>query len=747
MIRFLFLLISIVQISFSQRYPIKGIVVSNNIPLEGATIIVEGTNIGTITDQYGNFNLNISKKKNTKIIISYMGYKPHEHIIVSYTKNLGFIELQKENQLNEVIISGTLKPVSKLNSPVPVEVYSKDFFIANPSPSVFESIGIINGVRPQLNCNICNTGDIHINGQEGSYTMVLIDGLPIVSGLSTVYGLTGIPQSLIEQIEIVKGPASTLYGSEAIGGLINLITKVPENTSKFSFDTFGSGWGEVNTDLGYKYNLNNNSQGIIGVNYFNYSNPIDNNNDGFTDLTLVDRISIFNKIDIKNKLSIATRFVYEDRWGGEINWNKSYRGGDDIYGESIFTNRIELFGKYTFDENLFFQFSFNNHNQNSVYGKTIFDAYQAIGFGQLIWNKNFKSNDFIIGLAYRYTHYDDDTTATYNENLMSNEAEIINLPGLFIQDEIKIGEYNSLLVGFRYDYNSIHGNIFTPRLNYKILNKKKSSTLRLSIGSGYRIARVFTEDHAALTGAREVVFLDNLNPEKSWNININYVKKIYAKQGYIINFDSSIFWTQYSNKIIPDYDTNPNQIIYDNLNGKSIIQGVSVNFNSVFNNGLKMNIGATYIDSSIIENAIEFTPYLTESFHGVWKIEKGFNESGFKIDFTGNILGKMRLPRLGILDPRDEYSPVFSITNLQLTKVINNNYEFYGGVKNILDFTPPKNSIARPFDPFDREVVFDNNGNAISSIGNPYALTFDPSYVYASNQGRRFFVGMRWKIN
>ena len=107
----------------------------------------------------------------------------------------------------------------------------------------------------------------------------------------------------------------------------------------------------------------------------------------------------------------------------------------------------------------------------------------------------------------------------------------------------------------------------------------------------------------------------------------------------------------------------------------------------------------------------------------------------------------MRLPRLSILDPRDEYSPVFSIMNLQLTKSINNNYEFYGGIKNILDFTPAKNSIARPFDPFDREVIFDNNGNATSSLGNPYALTFDPSYVYASNQGRRFFVGMRWKIN
>ena len=116
-------------------------------------------------------------------------------------------------------------------------------------------------------------------------------------------------------------------------------------------------------------------------------------------------------------------------------------------------------------------------------------------------------------------------------------------------------------------------------------------------------------------------------------------------------------------------------------------------------------------------------------------------------NFTGNILGKMRLPRLGILDPRKEFSPVFSIMNLQLRKAINNNYEFYGGIKNILDFTPPKNSIARPFDPFDRKVVFDSKGNAISSIENPYALTFDPSYVFTSNQGRRFFIGMSWKIN
>ena len=735
-----------IKISYSQVDNLDGRVISNGSPLPGASVIISGTKIGTITDQYGNFTLNISKIKNPKIIISYLGHKSFSQKVNNYIKNIGSIELEIDDQLNEVVITGTLRPVSKLNSPVPVEVYTKDFFKGNPTPSVFESMGIINGVRPQLNCNVCSTGDIHINGQEGSYTMVLIDGLPIVSGLSTVYGLSGIPQSLVEQVEIVKGPASTLYGSEAIGGLINLITKMPSNTPKLSFDSYTSGWGELNTDLGYKYNLKNKIQGVLGVNYFNYSNPIDNNNDGFTDLTLVDRISIFNKLNFNDKLSVATRYIYEDRWGGQINWSNKYRGGEEIYGESIYTSRVEVFGKYNFNKNLFFQFSFNDHEQNSVYGSTIYNAKQSISFGQLIWTKNLKNNSLLFGLAYRLTYYDDDTTATFNDVSFSNDAEITKLPGLFIQDEIKINDLNTILIGLRYDNNSIHGNIFTPRLNYKITDKEKSSILRLSIGSGYRIARVFTEDHAALTGARDVVFLNDLKPERSWNTNINYVKKIYAKQGYILDFDSSIFWTKFSNKIVPNYDTNPNLIIYDNLNGRSITKGASISFNSLFNNGLRINIGATYIDSSIIENGEEFTPYLTESFQGVWKVEKQFIESNYKIDLTGNIVGKMRLPRLGPLDPRTEFSPVFSIINLQITKSLKN-YEFYGGIKNLLNFTPAKNSIARSFDPFDKKVIFDQNGNATQTIENPYALTFDPSYVYASNQGIRYFFGMRWSLD
>ena len=743
----LLLAVCFTQFIFAQEQIVKGIVLFEGIPLEGASVIVKDFNVGTITDASGAFSLTLSNIKNPKITISYLGYKSFNLKITKISNDLGNIELVSDDKLDEVVISGTLKPVSRLKSPVSVEVYAESFFKANPTSSIFEALDIINGVRPQLNCNVCSTGDIHINGQEGSYTMILIDGLPIVSGLSSVYGLSGIPQSLIERIEIIKGPASTLYGSEAIGGVINLITKIPENASRFSFDSFTSNWGDLNLDLGHQYRLSKKINGLLGVNYFKYSNPVDNNSDGFTDLTLQDRISVFNKLNIGKRLSFASRFVYEDRWGGEMNWNPTFRGGDLVYGESIYTSRVELFGTYKFNNEISFQFSFNDHNQNSVYGTTLFKADQSIAFGQFIWNRTIKKHDLVIGAAYRFTFYDDNTTATFNEFLGINKEEITQLPGVFIQDEIQFNEQNSLLLGFRYDYNSIHGTIFTPRLNYKISNQDLSSILRISIGSGYRIAQIFTEDHAALTGARDVVFLNDLDPETSWNINLNYVYKMYLKQGHILNFDASIFRTDFSNKILPNYDTDPNLIIFDNLSGKSVTQGISLNFNSVFQNGLRISLGATYIDSYIDSKGLKTIPYLTEKFQGVWNIKYEFQKSNITLDFTGTITGPLKLPLLGDLDPRSQFSPTFNIINLQLTKGWNNSYELYGGVKNILNFTPADNSIARAFDPFDREVKFDTSGAAQVSPGNPYALTFDPSYVYASNQGSRFFIGFRYYLN
>jgi outer membrane receptor for ferrienterochelin and colicins len=682
-------------------------------------------------------------------------------LIISALQSFGQIEnipgkdSTKNKELSEVVITGTMKEVSRPESAVPIEVYSHKFFRSNPAPSLMESMQYMNGIRPQMNCSVCNTGDIQINGMQGPYTMVLIDGMPIVSGLATVYGLSGIPQSLIDRIEVVKGPASTLYGSEAVGGLINIITKKPQAAPLFSADIFSTSWAETNADLGIKWKLGKRVQGMTGVNYFNYSIPIDNNKDGMTDMALQNRISVFNKWDIQRKnnriFSIAARYVYEDRWGGDTRWKPAFRGGDSIYGESIYTNRWELMGTYQlpFKEDITFQFSANGHDQNSAYGNMLYMGKQYIGFGLLTWNKTIKLHNFLIGTSYRYTYYDDNTPATFSFDSSRNQPTHTYLPGVFIQDEIRMNDQHKLLLGIRYDHNSIHGNIYSPRLNYKWNSTDKKNILRVSIGNGYRVANVFTEDHAALTGARKVVFGENLKPETSWNGNITYSKKFYAGNGSFINMDAAVFYTHFNNKIIPDYDSNPNEIIYANLDGYAVTRGASLNLDMTFDIGLKILTGVTYMDVYTVENKIKLPQLFAENFSGVWNISYTMRSTGITIDYTGNMYGPMRLPLLSDLDPRKEYSSVWSIQNIQITKKFRKGLEVYGGIKNLLNWTPNNGNpfiIARANDPFDKNVVFDAAGNAMVTAENPYGLTFDPTYIYGPNQGLRGFVGVRYSL-
>ncbi len=752
----LFLATSLYSIPIFGQGQVSGrIVGQDGAPLEFINISIKEISLGCLSDSSGNFTLEEIPFGEYYLLASSIGLVSEKKKIVLNPLNpiveVDFQLQESLNSLNEVVVTGTMKELSKLESPVPVEVYSAKFFQANPSPSIFESLQNVNGVRPQLNCNVCNTGDIHINGLEGPYSMVLIDGMPIVSGLSTVYGLTGIPQFLIERVEIVKGPASTLYGSEAVGGLINIITKKPGNRPLLSVDIFSTDWGEVNSDFGFGYKLGDGVQGLLGVNYFNYQNPIDNNGDGFTDLTLQNRLSLFNKFHFKRKdkklSSFAARYVYEDRWGGEMNWDKSYRGGNELYGESIYTSRWELLGVYQLPvkEIVKIQYSGNGHNQNSVYGETFFMAKQYIGFAQLTWNKVLGSQDLLFGAAYRYTYYDDNTAATAL-SIQENDPAISHLPGIFVQDEVEFNPNNKLLLGVRWDYNSLHGNIFSPRINYKWNSPQNNSVVRVSLGNGFRVANIFTEDHAALTGARDVVFTEELKPETSWNANVNWVHNFISTCDFYLSSDATAFYTFFDNSIIPDYESDPNKIIYSNLDGTAVSQGISLNLDFVWAKGLKILGGATLMDVSVHNSERSYRQILTERFSGVWSIAYTFKKINLTIDYTGNLYGPMRLPLLGELDNRDAFSKTYSLQNIQLSKGFGEKWEVYGGIKNILNFTPPANSIARAFDPFDKDVQFDSNGQVLASPSNPNALTFDPTYVYAPNQGIRAFFGFRFII-
>ena len=738
-----------------QPSSISGYITTATNAVEAASVRIKpGT--GVISDSTGFYSFKNLKPGSYSVSFSRVGY-------INQTKTISLkngeekllnIELTgADGNMNEVVVTGTLKEVKRMESPVPVEVYSPAFFRKNPTPNIFDALQNVNGVRPQLNCNVCNTGDIHINGLEGPYTMVLIDGMPIVSSLSTVYGLSGIPNSLVERIEIVKGPASSLYGSEAVGGLINIITKKPANAPAFSVDVFSTTWQEFNIDAGFKFKAGAKITALTGINYFKYGNIIDHNKDNFTDVTLQDRISVFQKWNLDRKKSrlftIAARYFKEDRWGGDVNWNKSFRGGDSIYGESIYTNRSELLSNYQLPtkEKMLLSFSYNNHHQDSRYGTVSYIARQRIAFAQLTWDKTLKNHDLLAGTALRYTFYDDNSPATSNSS-GKNSPQKVWLPGVFLQDEITLSATHKLLLGIRYDYNTDHGNIYTPRLAYK-WSINKNNIVRLNAGTGFRVVNLFTEDHAALTGARTVEIKNELKPEKTYNVNLNYLKKIFAGSGTFIGLDITTWYTYFNNRIIGDYDSDPNKIIYNNLTGYAQSKGVSANADITFNNGLKFLGGVTFQDVSTVNGGVKQHQILTEKFTGTWALSYKIKKIDLAIDYTGNIYGPMRLPLLGPTDPRKPNSAAWSLQNIQFVYTGIKKVELYAGIKNLLNFTPVRGNpfiIARTNDPFDKKVQFAANGKVLATADNPYGLTFDPNYMYAPNQGLRGFFGVRINI-
>ncbi len=742
------ILFSLLFLSFllkAQSGGVFGFIKSEGKGLAFTSVFLEGTSNGTFAGEDGSYKISNIPNGEYVVVAQILGFETKKQKVVIDSKSiqLDFDLKKSNNQIDEVVVSGTLKPMSKSDSPVPVEVYSKEFFKKNPAPSVFEAMSNVNGVRPQLNCNVCNTGDIHINGLEGPYTMILIDGMPIVSGLSTVYGLMGLPQALIERVEIVKGPASTLYGSEAVGGIINVITKSPQSAPIFSADVFGSSWGEINTDLGVKFKAGKKAHSLLGLNYFNFQNTIDNNGDGITDLTLQDRISVFNKWSFDRKdnrvFTIAGRYMYEDRWGGQLNWTPEFRGGDSIYGESIYTSRWETFGVYQLPvkERVNFSFSANGHDQNSVYGDTWYLGQQSVLFGQLTWFKKIAHHDLTTGLAYRYTYYDDNSPATAN-------PDEIHLPGIFVQDQINVSPQSTLLLGGRYDYNTNHGNVFSPRANYKWMSKNKKNILRLTGGNGFRVVNLFTEEHAAFTGTRALIIQEELKPETSWNGNVNYVKKFLLKNNAFLSLDLTGFYTYFTNQILPDYDSDPNAIIYDNLDGYSVSQGISLNTDFSMRNGLNILAGVTLMDVSFTEEEVTERQVLSERFTGTWGVSYQLKKKGWKFDYTGNVYGPMLLPLLGEDDPRNPKSPYWSIQNIQATKTFKKGWELYAVVKNLLNFTPPSNSIWGAHDPFDKLNNSDTPG--IDPL-DPDDLGFDPAYMFAPNQGVRVNFGFRYSFN
>ena len=650
-----------------------------------------------------------------------------------------------EYQHEDVVITGTLKPVSVAQSPVKIDVITSRYLQQQlPVTNLMEGISLLPGLQEVNACGVCYTNAISINGLPGSYTAVLIDGMPLYGSLASVYGLNGLPITIIERIEVIKGPNSTLYGSEAMAGVVNVITKNPATQARVAVDLLGTSHAEafLNANVTLPLGGGHLLTGLSGTYMNRYE---DDNLDGFGDLPAMDRWSLFMKwqrpLSHNRKLALAARLFSEDRRNGVEAFvkNRAYRqlrGSEQVYGESIFTRRAEAFGSWEMGPQLRWDFSGSWHQQDSYYGSDAYEARQGTLFSNLLWNERLGSHDLLTGFTFRGQFYDDNTQATMAAP--GNQPSLQWIPGLFVQDEWSLGSSLALLSGLRVDHYDAHGFIPSPRISVK-WQPSLVHTFRANAGTGFRIVNLFTEDHAFVTGQREVLIEEELKPEQSITATLSW-HYLPGRKGQWGSIDLDGHFTHFSNKINPDYDS-PGLIRYANSEGFTQSYGLSGQW-SYSSGRLALQLGGTWMEVTETSpdaygrwqrNALPFAPRWTSVATLQWILPKDW-----LIAYTGQITGPMALPEVFDLDemgdlqlsPRPTTSKPFGQHHLRCSKQWGS-LEASCGVTNLLDFRQPVTPLSGWNDP-----------NAQPG----FSPWFDAAYSYAPIHGREWFVGLRKSI-
>jgi outer membrane receptor for ferrienterochelin and colicins len=634
----------------------------------------------------------------------------------------------------EVVVTGTMRETYVKDSPVKVDVVSTERLEqGQTSSNLMDLIASVGGLTTQLNCGVCGTNAIRVNGVEGTNTAVLIDGMPIMGALASVYGLNGISPSIIDQVEVIKGAQSTLYGTQALGGVVNIITKNPANTPTATADVYAKSTREGSVNLSASPEVGR-VKGFVSGNVLRMENYIDDNGDGFADVAKRSRASFFGKGTLTGKggeqrLNVAAKLYGENRTGGPPNFTDDLLGSNQVYGESIYTQRGELLTEFRppgLDERLQVSGAFTYHDQDSYYGTEHYVGTQRIAFGQVTWNQPVTESLRILGgVSARYDVYDDNTPAT-------TESERRFVPGVFGQGELSLGDV-TLLGGLRFDHHDEHGVVTAPRLSAKYA-PSELTTVRASAGTGFRVVNVFTEDHAALTGSREVVFEEELAPERSRSVTASVEQILpFGTNPLTVSVDG--FYTRFSNKIIPNYDRDPGLIVYENLDGFSVTRGFSVGLDQSFTAlPISYSAGVTlsdvYTEDGGERQAVMYAP----DFTGSLGLSYSIRSIGANVEYAGSLTGPKRMPDLYVDDyVRDRWSPTFTTHDLKITKEFLNvngpagvGVDAYFSVENLFDYTQGTPLVGQN-DPFGRK---DNK-------------VFDTIYTWGPIVGRTFSVGVR----
>lgn len=746
------------------KITVSGTVTSNNNSIPFASVYVKNGSDGVNADSEGRYELKVPEGSITMVAQS-QGYKTENKTVMSSNGNTQTVnfELEEGNQaLEEVVITGTRTEKRRTDSPVIVNLITSKTLEQVVATDLSEGLRFQPGLRVEKDCQTCNYTQIRMNGLQGGYSQILINGRPIFSPLTGLYGLEQIPTNMIERIEVVRGGVSALYGSSAIGGTVNVITKIPkqnEYSLSYTYETIN---GDADQSL-----INGNAT-VVSKNYnsgatFFVSNrkraAYDANGDNFSEMPeLKDNsfgVNAFFLPTENSKLEVSLSSLYEYRFGGEIVEKAAY-----LAQQSEERHHHVLMGSVDY------QINFNEDRSSLIlyYGgqRTDRDHYTGIipddveeqaafyanppyGTSEVVTHQggtqfNQKFDDFIGGKTtltggaeYVYDAVFDEIEA-YN---YLTDQTTRNL-GVFVQNDWDITESLNFLSGFRIDkHNLVDHTIFSPRLSllYKL---KETTQFRLGWGTGFRAPQAFDTDlHIAFAGGgvSRITLADNLFEERSnsFTASVNYDK---ASEHFITGFTLEGFYTHLNDAfyLFPLGEDSFGERFEKRNGSGATVKGITLEARANFDYVFEVEAGFT-LQSSLFDDAVENIEGLaakreflrTPNDYGyatfTYTPTKTFNISA-NIVYTG----KMEIAHVageGTGQNVDAYftTPTFTELSLRagytfkLSKV-NTNMELFGGVKNVT------NSYQNDFD---------------------LGKNRDSNYIYGPGAPRTIFAGLKIK--
>lgn len=741
MIKYIFIVGLLFPFGITAQTILGKVTNSKKKPLIGATIYWIGSNIGTSTNEKGLFEITSKHTGNSKLVASFVGYISDTIEIT----NQSFVEFKliEVKPLNDVVVQGKRNGIIISNiSPIKTEVITQSELKKAACCDLAGCFETQATVQPQTTNVITNSKELRILGISGVYNQVLIDGLPMIQGLSYTYGISGIPGTLVENITISKGTNSVLQGYESISGQINVETKEPTKTEKLLLNVYMNNFFEKHINANYTFKVKKWSS-LAALHTVQPANKVDRDNDTFLDLPQLTRYMLFNKWKYGNEKDwglssqIGLRFLNEERNGGQTFYNpKSDKGSTNVYGQTVKITQPEIWTKtsHRFNDNhrITFLASSFYQDQESFFGTVNYKAQQTNIYGNLQYELLYaQKNSLKTGISYRHLKLNESiafTDTTLKRTYAGNYKREENIPGIFAENVMYFFKDKlTWIAGIRGDEHNQFGFTITPRtlLKYDV---SPNTVFRASIGTGWRTVNLFSENIGLLVSSRDLVFAEQLTPERATNFGINFTQKFNTKKNNLSGYFSADYYrTNFQNQIFPDYDSNPTKAIIKNFTGTSISNSFQAELYLKIWQRFEVKTGYNYLD---VYRKVGGTKILLP-FNPIHKVLATFSykplNNKFHFDMNIHWIGEQKLADTKsnpVEFQRPDFSKPYALVNMQFTYKFKN-LDVYTGCENLFDF--------RQHQP-------------IVSWQNPFGKYFDTSSVWGPTRGREMYIGFRYKL-